>query len=68
MPYTYVSLILKRSCRADMKRPDGVTLLPWSRGRCLLWDATCPDTLGPSHLNRTSVETGAAARVVESPK
>src|ERR1043165_9306842 len=27
------------------KRPDGATLVPWSRGRCLLWDATCADTL-----------------------
>ena len=54
--------------RANMKRPDGVTLIPWSRGRCLLWDATCPDTLAPSHLNRTSVDAGAAARVAESSK
>ncbi|XP_063371156.1 zinc finger protein 596-like [Cydia amplana] len=28
-------------CRTDGKRPDGLTLVPWQKGRCLLWDATC---------------------------
>ena len=54
--------------RSDSKRPDGVTLVPWSRGRCLLWDATCPDTLAPSHLQRSSAGAGAAAAVAEANK
>ncbi|XP_063538102.1 uncharacterized protein LOC134747408 [Cydia strobilella] len=27
--------------RTDGKRPDGLTLVPWAKGRSLLWDATC---------------------------
>ena len=54
--------------RSDMKRPDGVTLVPWSRGRCLLWDATCPDTLAPSHVSRSAVDVGSAARTAETNK
>lgn len=54
--------------RSDLKRPDGVTLVPWSRGRCLVWDATCPDTLAPSHVNRSANNAGAAAEVAESVK
>ena len=36
---------LEPSClsRNDGKRPDGLTLVPWSHGRCLVWDFTCPD-------------------------
>jgi len=36
---------LEPSCllRNDGKRPDGLTLVPWSHGRCLVWDFTCPE-------------------------
>jgi hypothetical protein len=27
--------------RDDGKRPDGLTLIPWATGRCLVWDFTC---------------------------
>ena len=33
--------------REDGKRPDGVTLIPWTRGRCLAWDVTVSDTYTP---------------------
>ena len=39
----------------DGKRPDGMTIIPWSRGRLLVWDATCCDVFTASHI-------GAAVR------
>jgi len=47
--------------RADGKRPDGLTLVPWTRGRPLVWDFTCTDTYAPSYVATTSVQRGAAA-------
>ncbi len=47
--------------RADGKRPDGCTLLPWRSGKCLAWDVTAPDTLARSYLHMTGVSAGAAA-------
>ena len=49
----------------DNKRPDGMTNIPWSRGRHLVWDYTCSDTLAPSHLQATSIEAGSAAKIAE---
>ena len=47
--------------RSDGKRPDGVKLIPWARGRCLTWDITVPDTFATSHIASTSCLPGAAA-------
>ena len=30
--------------RGDGKRPDGITVYPYSCGRCLIWNAMCFDT------------------------
>ena len=35
-------------CCDDGKRPDGMSLIPWSRGLPLLCDFTCADTLALS--------------------
>lgn len=47
--------------RTDGKRPDRLTLVPWHRGKCLIWDATCVSTFVASHLGRTTSMAGAAA-------
>ncbi|XP_063636072.1 coiled-coil domain-containing protein 18-like [Cydia splendana] len=47
--------------RTDGKRPDCLTLVPWERGRCLVWDATCVSTFAASHISRTARAAGAAA-------
>ena len=52
--------------RRDGKRPDGATLVPWREGRVLVWYATCPDTLAPSHISLAAREGGAVAVDAES--
>ncbi|KAL3613036.1 hypothetical protein CASFOL_043125 [Castilleja foliolosa] len=47
--------------RSDGKRPDGLTLVPWQKGRSLIWDATCVNTTAACHLSRTTRVAGAAA-------
>ena len=54
--------------RRDLKRPDGLTLLPWTQGRSLVWDFTCADTLAASHIPNTSQEAGKAAIQAEKKK
>jgi len=58
---------LEPSClsRNDGKRPHGLTLVPWSHGRCLVWDFTCPDTLPISHLHRASIAASACTVAVD---
>jgi len=52
----------------DDRRPDGLSLTPWSGGKCLAWDFTCPDTLAPSHLNTAVTGPGVVATKAEAQK
>ena len=54
--------------RSDGKRPDSMTLIPWSSGRFLVWDATCMDTFAPSNLPVAVTRTGAVAERAEGIK
>ena len=54
--------------RSDGKRPDGVTLVPWSLGRPLVWDATCSDTFATSHRAHATQNAGCVAELAEARK
>ena len=54
--------------RADGKHPDGVTVVPWSCGQLLVWDATCPDTLATSYRCQATCAAGKVAAAAEERK
>ena len=54
--------------RQDGRRPDGLTLFPWSSGKPLVWDVTCVSTLARSHIQLSVQEPGAAAAQAEERK
>ena len=35
--------------RGDGKHPDGITVFPFSRRKCLIWDSTCVNSFSPQH-------------------
>ena len=45
-----------------------MTMVPWTEGKFLVWDATCVDTFCPSNLHRASSEPGGAAAHAEVEK
>ena len=57
-----------RLLRSDGKRPDGLTLIPWLRGRSATWDVTVTDTMAESYLASTSTVAGGAAEAAADRK
>ena len=51
--------------RGDGRRPNGITVYPYSRGRCLIWDATCVNTFASSNLIRAALVAGSVADAAE---
>ena len=49
--------------RGDGNRPDGIAMYPYSRGRCLIWDATCVNTFASSNLIRAAGSVADSAEV-----
>jgi len=71
LPLDYMYWGLKKPpglSRDDGKRPDGVTLLRWAKGKPLACDVTVPDTYADSHLADTATTAGAAADKAASNK
>jgi len=54
--------------RQDGKRPDGTTILPWSREKPLAWEVTVPDTYADAHVSNTAMETRAAGSLATTNK
>ena len=47
--------------RSEGKRPDGITMVPWERGKLMVWDVTCSDTFANSYAAAASREPRAVA-------
>ena len=54
--------------RSDRKRPDGLTLVPWSHGRALAWDFTCVHRLASSYTQLAGKEGPTVADAAETRK
>lgn len=54
--------------RADRNHPDDVTIIPWSKGKFLVWDATHVDAICASHNDASAKEVGGAASLNERQK
>ena len=46
---------------SDGRRPDGMSVVPWTRGKLLVWDATFSDTYTPSDINNGVAIIGAGS-------
>ena len=65
IPYTMEPTGLSRT---DGKRLDGLTLVPWSAGKSIIWDVTVVDRLAASYFQTTSKTAGGAAKIAVARK
>ena len=61
MPSAGFNAFLKLD-RGYGKRLDGMTVFPFSRGKCRIYDSTCVDSFSLSELALTATKSGTAAR------
>ena len=54
--------------KSSSRRPDGVSVFPFSQGKCLSWDATVSDTFAKTALMDSAASAGSAARKAEERK
>ena len=47
--------------RTDGKRPDGLWLIHWHRGKSVIWDVTMVNALAKSYIEMTALEAEAVA-------
>jgi len=52
----------------DIRRPDGITLIPWQAGKALAWDPTVTSTLADSYIHQSATTAGAAAELAAARK
>ena len=50
------------------KRPDGMTIFSWKKGKCMVWDLTCSNTFAPSHIDVSSNHLEKMAEQAEQAK
>ena len=55
-------------CLSDGKRPVGLTLFPWSRGKSLAWDFTCVNRLAASYSRNATAPGSVIAACAEEKK
>ena len=54
--------------RNDGKRPDGMTVVPWECGKCLVWDATVSHRLAATYLPTARQRGPTVANLAEQRK
>ena len=52
----------------DGRRPEGVTVFPYSQGKCLCWDATCDDSLSATSVIESAIESSSSAHSIKQRK